>query len=115
MSTTRVVREEPPGDGDGGWNRRWLIPAILALLILVVLAIAFFATHPHVFGRNGTATPTATPVVITATPLPKTATPKPGPTGTPRPGPTGTARPGPTATPKPTLTPTPAPTPTPTP
>jgi len=64
------VRDDPPGP-----NRKWLLPALLVLIILVALAAAFFATHPHVFGGSATSTPTVTP-----TPR-ATATPKVGPTG----------------------------------
>jgi hypothetical protein len=80
-------------------RNRWLLPVILALIIIAVIAGAFFATHPHVFGGSATSTPTPT-VTPTVTPTPPaTGTPAPGPTGTPRPGPTGTPQPGPTATP----------------
>jgi hypothetical protein len=81
-----------------GSNQRWWLPVILAILVIAIIAIAYFATHPHVFGASATATPTAT-----ATTGP-TATPKPGPTGTPKAGPTATAKPGPTGTPKPAPT-----------
>lgn len=80
-------------------NNRWLLPALLVLLILIILGGAFLATHRNLFASK--ATPTPTPIKITATPLPMTATPKPGPTGTPKPGPTATPKPGPTGTPKP--------------
>jgi len=114
MSRTTVVRDDVPGP-----NRKWLLPALLVLIILGALAAAFFATHPHVFGGSATSTPTVTPTPHA------TATPKVGPTGTPRPGPTGTPRsggvkPGPTGTPRPggvipgpTGTPRPGPTGTP--
>jgi hypothetical protein len=97
-------------------NRKWILPAVLVVLILAILIGAFFATHPNVFGGGSTDTPTATPTVqVTATPLAgPTGTPKTGPTGTPGTAPTGTPRPGPTGTPKPTATSTPMPTPTPT-
>lgn len=95
MSNTTVTNNPNPGS-------RWWLPVLLVVLILVVLAIAFFATHPHVFGKGATATPTATTAPT------NTPTPKPGPTGTPRPGPTGTPAAGPTATPFPKATNTPA-------
>lgn len=89
-------------------GRRWILPVVLALVILAIIAGAFFATHPHVFGSGATATPTATATataVPTATGIPTaTAVPTTAPTGTPKPGPTGTPRPGPTATPKPAPT-----------
>lgn len=118
MGTTRVRRFGGPG-------RNWLLPALLALLVLAIILIAFFVSHPHVFGGGATATPTptatpqatATPTVPpTATPVKgharATPTPRPAPTTTPRPGPTGTPRPGPTATPRPNPKPRPTPTPT---
>jgi hypothetical protein len=96
VSTVRTIEEDP--------NRtpRWLLPALLVLLILIILGAAYFATHRNMFGSSATSTPTVspTPVVVTGTPPPVTATPKTGPTGTPRAGPTGTPQAGPTATPK---------------
>jgi hypothetical protein len=96
MSTVRTIDEDP--------NRtpRWLLPALLVLLILIILGVAYFATHRNVFGSSATSTPTAspTPVVVTSTPPPATATSQAGPTGTPPPGPTGTPKAGPTSTPK---------------
>jgi hypothetical protein len=90
-------------------NNRWLLPAGLVILILLILAGAYWATHPHLFAAKATPTPTATS-------RPATATPRPGPTGTPRPGPTGTPRPGatsaPTAAPTHAATATPRPSPT---
>jgi hypothetical protein len=92
----------------GGPGNRWWLPVLLGLLILAIIAGAFFATHRHIFGASATATPR----YVTATPKPVTATPKPGPTGTAKPGPTGTPRPGPSATPKPGPTGTARPGPT---
>jgi hypothetical protein len=82
MSTTTVRQNPSPGG-------RWWLVALLVLVIVAILAIAFFVTHPHLLASSPTATPTAT------------ATPKPGPTGTPAPGPTGTPAPN-GATPTPT-------------
>lgn len=86
-------------------NNRWWLPVLLALLVLIILGVAFWASHRNLFASK--ATPTPTPRVVTATPLPVTATPLPGQTGTPNPGPTGTPRPGPTSTPMPTPKPSP--------
>lgn len=91
MTEETRVRSSGPGG-------RWWLPVLLALLILAIIAIAYYATHPHVFSSSPTATPTAT-----ATPSP-TATPK---TVTVIVTPT----PGPTATPGGPPTPPPAPTP----
>lgn len=105
MSQTRI-QDNGPG------NMRWILPAILALVILAIIAGAYFATHRGTSKPKPTRTPVPTKVatsIPTATAPPKatskpkpTSTPKAGPTGTPRPGPTGTPKPGPTATPHPT-------------
>lgn len=113
MSKTTIVQNPNP------W-RRWLLPALLALIVVAILLGAFFATHPHFFGGSPTNTPTATvkptataTLIPTATPAkakkPPTSTPKPAPTSTPKP--TNTPRPAPTATQRPAPTPTPKPTP----
>jgi hypothetical protein len=102
MSDTTVVSRGGPGN-------RWWLAVLLVVIILAILAIAYFVTHPHVFGATATQTPTATAT------LAPTSTPMPGPTGTPAPGPTGTPATGPTATPAPGPTGTPAPGPTATP
>lgn len=104
MSDNNVVEHET---GPGG---RWWLPVLLVVLILAIIAGAYYATHRNMFGKSATATPR----LVTATSLPATGTPKPGPTGTPRPGPTATPKPGPSATPKPTPRPSPTPSPTPT-
>lgn len=124
MSTVRTT----PGNPNG--TPRWLLPAGLALLIAIIIGVAFFASHPHLFSAAATDTPTATPTprtkVVTNTPTPHTkvivaatATPSKGthatPTSAPKPGPTSTPRPGPTATQGRRPTPTPRPTPTATP
>lgn len=43
---------------------------VLALLILGILAGAFFATHSNIFGGSATSTPTPTARVVIATPQP---------------------------------------------
>lgn len=106
MSVDRTTTVE----GSGGPGNRWWLPVLLGLIVLAIIAGAFYATHRHMFGGSTSATPT--PRYVTATPKPKTATPKPGPSGTPKPGPSGTPKPGPSATPKPGPTGTPRPGPT---
>jgi hypothetical protein len=105
VSTTTVTESNP-----NPW-KRWGLPLVLLLIILVIIGGAYYASHPHMFGTSATKTPTSTPTPqFTATPpASPTATPTLGPTATPRPGPTGTSAAGPTGTPVPakvTATPT---------
>jgi hypothetical protein len=121
MSTVRTVNTNPNG------TPRWLLPIALALLILIIIAAAFFATHPHIFSAAATSTPTVTatprsvtkvvtntptagPKVVTATPSsagPPTSTPKAGASANGGSGGTPTPAPQPSATPQPSPTPTP--------
>jgi hypothetical protein len=89
---------------------RWLLPVALALLIAIIVAAGFFATHRTIFSATATDTPTTTPTpkVVTATPSSKSGN---TPTPTPNAGNTGGSGNGPTPTPS--ATPSPSPTPTP--
>lgn len=115
VDNTEIIEQDPPG----GNNRRWVLPAVLAAILVAVLAGAYFAKHPHMFGGSPTSTPTVRPTAKPqATSTPKvvaaaTATPRPVATSTPRPAPTPTptAKPAPVAGGKPTARPT-APRPT---
>jgi hypothetical protein len=87
---------------------RWLLPVALALLIAIIVAAGFFATHRTIFSATATDTPTTTPTpkVVTATPSSKSGN---TPTPTPNAGNSGGSGNGPTATPS--ATPSPSPTP----
>jgi hypothetical protein len=122
MSTERVVQRDPNS------TPRWLLPVALALLIAIIVAAGFFATHRHIFAAAATNTPTATATpkvikkVVTATPKAgagATATSGSNSTPTPNPNPnggtggSGAATATPAASPTPSATPAPSPTPTP--
>lgn len=112
MSTTVPVNDNPGG------MPRWLLPLALALLVALIVAAGYFATHRNLVSARATATPTATPtakvrqVVVTSTPTPV------GRATAARAAGGGAATPTPTAiagaTSAPSATPTPAPSPTPT-
>jgi cytoskeletal protein RodZ len=101
---------------------RWLLPVALALLVAIIIAAGFFATHRHILSAASTDTPTPTPKVIkkvvTATPSSRsghtpTPTPNAGQTSTPNPNPGNSGGSGNGSTPTPSPIPRPSPTPTP--
>lgn len=82
--------------------RRYAVPIILGILILLALASHFAPNPPAPFGSTPTSTPSVTPVIPTMT-LTATVTPEPSPT--PSATATETSLPTETFTPRPTLTP----------
>lgn len=91
MTTVRRASSPSPGN-------RWLLPVLLALLIIAIILGVVFGPRIKDALSSKTATPTPTPRVVTATPGPGAT-----PTGTVIGGGPNSSTPLPSATPPPTV------------